>query len=100
MFQKEFNAGKQFIKDMNTNAHLNIQPNLILEHLNDKNSLNKCHSQQMNTFTLKKSFDNMNDPSIEQYNDFQIKRDLKQTRLMMRIFNKSENQGCVKMYYV
>lgn len=89
MFQEEFNAGKQFIKDMNTDSHLNIQPNLMLDHLNDKNSLNK--------FKLNNSFDNMNDPSIEQNNDLQIKRDLKQTKLMMRFFNKSENQGCIKI---
>lgn len=95
MFQNNFNAGKQFIKDMNINSHLNIKPKFMLDHLNDKSSLNICHSQK-----LINSFDNMNDPSIEKNNELQIKRDLKQTKLMMKFFNKSENQGCIKIYYL
>jgi len=63
---------------------------------NDKSSLNICQPQHLNKLKLTNSFDNLDDPSIEENNELQIKKDLKQTRHMMRFFNKhSKSEGCV-----
>lgn len=97
MLQKEFNAGKQFVKDMNIDSHLNTQSNLMFDHLkNDKMSFNLNHSMLLSKLRLTNSSDNMEDPSIEQNNELQIKKDIKQIKHMMRFFNKqSKSQGCV-----
>lgn len=85
----KFNAGKQFIKDMNIDSHFNAQSNLMFEDLkHDNSSLNICQPQQLNKLKLTNAFDNLNDPSIEENNELQIKKDLKQTKHMMRFFNK------------
>jgi len=63
---------------------------------NDKSSLNICQPQQSNKLKLTNVFDNLDDPSIEEDNELQIKKNLKQTRHMMRFFNKqSKSEGCV-----
>lgn len=63
---------------------------------NNKSSLNTFHSQQFNTLKLSDSFDNMKDPTIEQSNQLQIKKDLKLLKHMMRFFSKqSKSQGCI-----
>jgi len=95
MLQVKFNAGKQFIKDMNIDSHFNVQSNLMFEDLkHDNSSLNICQPQQLNKLKLTNAFDNLNDPSIEENNELQIKKDLKQTKHMMRFFNKhSKSEG-------
>lgn len=82
---------------MDIDSHLNAQSNLIFDHLkNDKISFNLNHSLDLNKFRLTNTSDNMDDPSIEQNNELQIKKDIKQTKHMMRFFNKqSKSQGCV-----
>lgn len=97
MLQKEFNAGKQFVKDMNVDSHLKTRSNLMFNHLkNDKVSFNLNHSLELNKLRLTNSSDNMDDPSIEQNNELQITKDIKQTKHMMRFFNKqSKSQGCI-----
>lgn len=63
---------------------------------NDKTSLNTFHSRQLNTLKLTNPFDNMKDPTIEQSNELQIKKDLKLLKHMMRFFDRqSKNQGCL-----
>jgi len=63
---------------------------------NVKSSLNICQPQQLNKLKFSNAFDNLDDPSIEENNELQIKKDLKQTRHMMRFFNKhSKSEGCV-----
>jgi len=81
---------------MNIDSHFNIQSNFIFDDSkNDKSSLNICQSQQLNKLKLTNAFDNLDDPSIEENNELQIKKDLKQTRHMMRFFNKySKSEGC------
>lgn len=84
---------------MNVDSHVNIQSNLMFDHLkDDKTSFDLNHSLQLNRLRLTNSSNNMDDPSIEQNNEFQIKRDIKQTKHMMRFFNKqSKSQGWVLM---
>lgn len=61
----------------------------------DKKSLNTFHSQQLNTLKSTNSFNNIEDPTIEESNELQIKKDLKLLKHMMRFFNKqSKSQGC------
>ncbi|XP_025407461.1 protein ABHD18 [Sipha flava] len=85
----EFNAGKQFIKDISAESHLNMQSNLMFDNLkNDKTSLNTFHSQKLNTLKSTNSFDNIKDLTIEESNELQIKKDLKLLKHMMRFFNK------------
>lgn len=81
---------------MNIDSHFNIQSNLMFDDSkSDKSSLNTSQSQQLNKFKLTNAFDNLDDPSIEENNELQIKKDLKQTRHMMRFFNKhSKSEGC------
>jgi len=63
---------------------------------NDNISLNICQPEQSNKLKLINAFDNLDDPSIEENSELQIKKDLKQTRHMMRFFNKhSKSEGCV-----
>jgi len=71
-FKKEFNAGKQFIKDMNTNSKSNIQSNVFFN-----------NSQQLNSLKLTNSFDNMNCPH-EQNREFQTNL----IEQIMKLFNK------------
>eukprot|EP00102_Acyrthosiphon_pisum_P025003 XP_016662213.1 PREDICTED: protein ABHD18 [Acyrthosiphon pisum] len=64
--------------------------------LNVKSSLNICQPQQSNKLKLTNAFDNLDDPSIEEDDELQIKKNLKQTRHMMRFFNKySKSESCV-----
>lgn len=82
---------------MNIDSHFNIQSNFMFDDSkNDKSSLNICQPQQSNKLKLTNVFDNLDDPSIEEDNELQIKKNLKQTRHMMRFFNKqSKSEGCV-----
>lgn len=76
-----------------------MQSNLISKH--DKSSLNSCHIRQINNSSPDNRFDDMNDPLIEQNNELQIKKYLKQRINMMKLFNKpSKSQGCIEIYYI
>lgn len=81
---------------MNIDSHFNIQSNFMFDDSkSDKSSFNICQPQ-LNKLKLTNSFDNLDDPSIEENNELQIKKDLKQTRHMLRFFNKhSKSEGCV-----
>lgn len=75
---------------MNNDSHLNIQSNVLFDDLNSK---------QLSKLKLTNSLNDMIDPSIEQNNELQIKRDLKLKNHMMKFFDKLlENQGCIVVY--
>lgn len=82
---------------MNIDSHINIQSNCMFDDSkNDNSYLNICQPEQSNKLKLTNTFDNLDDPLIEEDNELQIKKDLKQTRHMMRFFNKhSKSEGCV-----
>lgn len=84
---------------MHTESRLDTQSNLISKH--DKSSLNTSHIQQINNSSPNNRFDDTNDPLNEQNNELQIKKYLKQTIHMMKLFNKpSKSQGCIEIYYI
>lgn len=62
---------------------------------NDKN--NVFSTNYSHKIKLTNSLD-MDDPSIEQNNELQIKRDLKQTKHMMRFFNKQSSKGFIIIF--
>lgn len=82
---------------MNIDSHFNIKSSLMFDGLkNNKSSKNTCEPQQLDKLKLtnKNAFDNLDDPSIEENNKLQIKKDLKQIKHMMRFFNKqSKSEG-------
>lgn len=75
MFQKEFKAGKQFVKDMSTDFHSGVQSDL----------LNMCNSQHK--LKLTNTFDD-----VQQNKEIQI-NSIKQ---MMTFFNEQpKSEGCI-----
>ncbi|VVC43113.1 Hypothetical protein CINCED_3A019799 [Cinara cedri] len=98
--KKEFNAGKQFIKDFHSESCLDIQSNLMFENSEyNKSAINTCHSQQLNNSSSSSKFDDTDDSLIEQNNEFQIKKNLKSIKHIMQFFNtQSKSQGCIKLY--
>lgn len=99
MFQKEFNAGKQFVNNFNIDSDLNIQSNNLMfdRSENDKNTSNLNSSQQLSSLKLSNIFNNMNNSSTEQNNELKIKKYFDQTKQMMGFVNKqSKSQG---MFY-
>lgn len=82
MLQKEFDAGKQFVKDIKANLQSNSHSDLFF----DNNSFNMCKSEHK--LKLNNSFDNIN--SLKQDNEFLMSL-IKQ---MMTFFNKeSKSEG-------
>lgn len=98
MLQKEYNAGKQLIKDLNDESLLNIPSNSKFDNLeNIKSSSNTYSSLEINNLKSINSFNDMKYPTVEENNKLQIKDDRKHVKHMMRFFSKqSKNQG----YYV
>lgn len=87
MLQKEFNAGKQFVKDINADLHANINSDLFF----DKTSFDICQSQHK--LQLTNSFDSVN--SLKENNEFQINL-IKQ---MLNFFNKqTKSDGNILCY--
>ncbi|XP_050420564.1 protein ABHD18 [Adelges cooleyi] len=94
---REFNAGKQFIKNLNSSSSSDIQSKLMFDTVKNKKAALKLYSSQQleNLKTTKSfnSFDNLDDPTIEEHNKMQIKSDAKKMRHMMRFFNEqSKNE--------
>jgi len=77
MFQKEFKAGKQFVKDMSTDFHSGINSDL----------LNMCNSQHK--LKLTNTFD---DVSVQQNKEIQINL----VKQMMTFFNEQpKSEGSI-----
>jgi len=83
---------------MNIDSQFNNQSKLMFDNSkSEKSLLNTCRPQQLNKLKSVNAFDNFEDPSIEENNELQIKKDLKQTKHMMRFFNKySKSEGCLR----
>lgn len=95
LFQKEFNAGKQFVNNFNIDSDLNIQSNNLMfdNSENDKNSLNSNRSQRLSSLKLFNTFNNMDGASTEQNNELKIKKYLNQTKQMMGLSVKKQSKS-------